>query len=355
MTDSGEFPGDTVEIGTVYLIDAATNTVTATVPVGNYPKEVAVSPDGTKVYVTNEGDSEISTVSVIDTATNTVTATVNVGARPRGIAISPDGTKAYVMNYGSNEISIIDTANDTVTATMNTENPLGIAISPDGTKVYVTNNGESVSVIDTTTNAVTASVPVGGRLDGVAVSPDGTKVYVTNGWYKGDDGPYYALEIGTVSVIDTATNAITATVSVGHLPLGVAVSPDGTKVYVANFGSANISVIDTETNTVTASVNVGSMPSRLAVTPTLEPVLPAANFSASPTVGKAPLTVTFTDQSTGSPTAWCWKFGDKSISTDQNPVHTYMKAGKYTVSLTVENEEGKDTKKISKYVIVKKK
>ena len=48
---------------------------------------------------------------------------MNVGIRPRGIAVTPDGTKVYVMNYGSNEISIIDTANDTVTATVSTENP----------------------------------------------------------------------------------------------------------------------------------------------------------------------------------------------------------------------------------------
>ena len=83
---------------------------------------------------------------------------------------------------------------------------------------------------------------------------------------------------------------------------------------------------------------------------------PVASLSASPTTGKAPLTVTFTDLSTGSLTSWYWNFGDKSTSTDQNPVHTYKKAGKYTVSLTVKNEAGKeDTKKISKYIIVKKK
>ena len=281
VTDSWE--GDTVEIGTVSVIDTATNNVTASVNVGVGPQGVAVSPDGTKVYVTNEGSDTgaISTVSVIDTATNTVTATVNVGIRPRGIAVTPDGTKVYVMNYGSNNISIIDTANDTVTATVNAENPWGIAISPDRTKVYVTNNGENVSVIDTATNTVTGTVSVGGLLDGVAVSPDGTKVYVTNGWYKGDDGPYYALDIGTVSVIDTATNTITATVGVGSIPSGVAVSPDGTKVYVTNFGSENVSVIDAATNTVTASVNVGSMPIGVAVTPAPEPEIQRTQITTS--------------------------------------------------------------------------
>ena len=65
--------------------------------VGSYPWGVAVSPDGTKVYVANEYGN---TVSVIDTATNTVTATVNVGSGPFGVAVNPDGTKVYVANSG---------------------------------------------------------------------------------------------------------------------------------------------------------------------------------------------------------------------------------------------------------------
>ncbi len=60
-----------------------------------------------------------------------------------------------------------------------------------------------------------------------------------------------------VSVIDTATNTVTATVTVGAFPVGVAVNPAGPRVYVANGDSANVSVIDTETNTVTATVDGG--------------------------------------------------------------------------------------------------
>jgi YVTN family beta-propeller protein len=61
------------------------------------------------VYVTNSGDN---TVSVIDTATNTVTATVKVGYYPDGIAVSPDRTRVYVTNYNSNTTSVIDTASN---------------------------------------------------------------------------------------------------------------------------------------------------------------------------------------------------------------------------------------------------
>ncbi len=65
--------------------------------------------------------------------------------------------------------------------------------------------------------------------------------------------------------------------------------------------------------------------------------VPVAAFSASPTSGYAPLTVKFTDKSTGSLTSWKWSFGDGTYSTQKNPSHTYSKAGKYTVSLTVKN------------------
>ncbi|WP_292373866.1 MULTISPECIES: PKD domain-containing protein [unclassified Methanosarcina] len=85
------------------------------------------------------------------------------------------------------------------------------------------------------------------------------------------------------------------------------------------------------------------------------PVKPIAAFSATPTAGKAPLKVQFTDKSTNSPTSWKWSFGDGTYSTAKSPAHTYSKKGKYTVSLTVKNAAGSNTKTISGYVIVKSK
>jgi YVTN family beta-propeller protein len=64
----------------------------------------------------------------------------------------------------------------------------------------------------------------------------------------------------TVSVIDTASNAVTATVAVGNEPFGVAVNPAGTRAYVTNISGNNVSVIDTATNAVTATVSVGGSP-----------------------------------------------------------------------------------------------
>ncbi|WP_011308636.1 PKD domain-containing protein [Methanosarcina barkeri] len=79
---------------------------------------------------------------------------------------------------------------------------------------------------------------------------------------------------------------------------------------------------------------------------------PVAEFSASPTSGKTPLKVKFTDTSTGSPTSWFWNFGDGSKSFHQNPIHKYSKAGTYTVNLTVKNTKGKNTVTKTQYIKV---
>ena len=324
-------------LGTVSVIDTAINKVSATVPVGyKYsPLGVAVTPDGTKAYV---ADRDINYVSVIDTGTKTITATVNVGKEPWEIAVSPDGKKVYVANHLSNTISVIDTAINTVTATVNVGiGPRGVAVDPNGTKVFVT-NGESnnVSVIDTATNTVNASMPVGRYPLGIAVSPDGKKVYVTNNYDN------------YVSVIDTATNTVTAKVNIGSNPIGVSVTPDGTKVYVTNSNSNSVSVIDTATNKVTATLDkfLGIYPAAFGqfIGPLpVQPVLPVANFSSNITSGFAPISVNFTDLSKNS-TGWNWDFGDGNNSTEQNPVHTYSTAGSYNVTLAATNANGTDSK-----------
>ncbi|WP_226990689.1 PKD domain-containing protein [Methanosarcina acetivorans] len=83
--------------------------------------------------------------------------------------------------------------------------------------------------------------------------------------------------------------------------------------------------------------------------------LPVAKFTATPTSGDSPLTVQFTDESTGSPTAWAWDFdNDGNVdSTEQNPSYTYSDAGIYTVKLTVSNENGSDVLEILEMITVK--
>ena len=82
------------------------------------------------------------------------------------------------------------------------------------------------------------------------------------------------------------------------------------------------------------------------------PVAPVASFTGTPTSGTAPLTVNFTDASTGSPTSWSWTFGDGGTSTAQNPSRTYTAAGTYTVALTVANAAGNNTLTRTGYITV---
>jgi len=205
-------------------------------------------------YVAHQGSNN---VSVINTAANTVGHTVTVGAQPEGIAITPDGDFAYVTNSNWSNVSVINTATNTVIATVTVGNrPRGIAIRPDGAFAYVANwSSDSVSVINTTTNTVIATVAVGDVPFGIAITPDGAFAYVTN------------FSSNNVSVINTATNTLHTTVTVGFQPSGVAVTPDGAYAYVTNISSHNVSVINTATNTVVATVTVGLGPAGIAIMP----------------------------------------------------------------------------------------
>jgi YVTN family beta-propeller protein/autotransporter-associated beta strand protein len=131
------------------------------------------------------------------------------------------------------------------------------AQAQQGPFVYVPNSGDgTVSVIDTPTNAVApTAITVGLSPVAAAVRGDESLVYITN------------FSSNTVSVINAATNTVVATIPVGNFPQLVAVSPDGTRAYVANQGSDTVSVINTATNTVVATIPAGSQPVGPAVTP----------------------------------------------------------------------------------------
>jgi YVTN family beta-propeller protein len=111
---------------------------------------------------------------------------------------------------------------------------------------------------------------------------------------------------------------------VGGSPIGLAVTPDGKKVYVANSnisGNSTLSVIDTSNDTVSATVNIET-PGRIAIIPEPEPVFPVANFSSNVSEGFAPLATKFNDLSENA-TVRNWDFGYNMCSTARNPVHTY--------------------------------
>ena len=105
----------------VYVVDTARKAVTATIPVGVRPVSVAVTPDASRVYVSNyNGSASITSVSVIDAASNTVLTDIPLpsGVAPSGVSVHPDGDWVYVASYSTGVVFVIDAASNTIVNTV---------------------------------------------------------------------------------------------------------------------------------------------------------------------------------------------------------------------------------------------
>ncbi len=240
--------------GSVVVINTASNLPVATITTGSGTRYVAVSPDGTRVYASN---FDANTVSVIDAASNTVVATVTVGNRPSGIAVSPTGSFAYVTNENSNDFSVIDTTTNTVIATTSVggtgvgEQPHAVAFHPTAPKAYVMNTAtNNFSIINTTTHGRAANRSIGDNTNAVVFNAAGTRAYIA--------------ALGTV-VIDNATNNPLGTINGGAGPRGIAITPDGARVFVTNRFDGTVSAIDAATQSVIGTIPVGSFPEGIAI------------------------------------------------------------------------------------------
>ncbi len=196
-----------------------------------------------------------------------------LGSLPTASALSPDGRQLLVLNAGDsvNSVQVIDTATRQVTQTISYIPPEGVygavAFSPDGTRAYASAGGdEKIRVYSVAGGRLTEGAPI--RLPaknpagqpvnmypaGLAVTPDGSRLVVADQMAD------------AASVIDLATGQI-STVGAGHNPYGVAISPDGGTAYVSNQGASTVSVLDISGGTpqVTKTITVGTHPNRLAV------------------------------------------------------------------------------------------
>jgi len=280
---------------TVSVIDTATRTVVATVPVVAGPHGMSVTPDGRRVFVS--GDSA-SGVSVIDTANDRVIQTIEVGKSPHGVAMTPDGKTLLVGVYGDNRVAFVDVASNAVVATVAVPNPHAIAIRQDGKTAYVASQEPgkfALVVVDIESRSVLRSVALEKAPRDPEFSYDGKVLYFTLAGVNAIElldprtdkvvaevptgvSPHLAklyrgAMVGAAVVqgpselqlFDPLANKMVRAIAVGREPHWQA-SNDGKIVYVTNEGSNDVTAVDLGTGQ-TATIPVGTAPRKVVVQP----------------------------------------------------------------------------------------
>jgi len=278
---------------TVSVIDVATNTEVAVIPVVHDPFAVAATPDGGKVFVSSVSSGVIS---VIDTSTNTVTSLFVGDFTVFAPAVTPDGqflwvgTTAGIVVFRTSDLGFVDMipaiaaglAFDPATklaygisiGEVNVMNwstrdlfapipvqtgnyqilpPQPIALAPRSSILWATGGfGSPLTAIFRLTAAVVGTVPMGLSTDNVAIAPDGSKVFVTDGFSN------------TVNILSLSTFAVDpAPISVVG-PAALAVTPDSASLYVVS-GAGTVSAFSTATKALTATIPVGAQPAGIAL------------------------------------------------------------------------------------------
>jgi YVTN family beta-propeller protein len=308
----------------VSVVDGSSNRLNGVIPVSYAPVGLALSSDGSTLFVSCNSGKQIS---VIDTASSRVTVVLPLNAAPGACALTPDGKLLYVVYPTLNQVAVIDSGSTAIfSALMRSRQadtrsrrpedigrsqwiavsqliavgsrPSNLVVSPDGKHVYVCNlYGSSISVIDVASQTVSLTFATGNGPRAVAVSPDGrilvanqngntvtihdpstgATLHVIAGFVYPDsvavlpDGSRAYVVNGnssSVSVMDLKTYAVMAIVPTGSsvLPVAIALSADGSRAYVTNQQGCSLTVIDTTTNTVAASlVRVGVYPVNVTV------------------------------------------------------------------------------------------
>lgn len=215
----------------VYKIDTTTFTIVAVIPTGSVPKFMAISPDGSRLLVSNWCGFD---VTIVDLATDTPITRVHAGRHPRGIAITADSRTAYVAVMGDATILRLDLSTNTVVGTVGDvgTTPRHLLLSPDGRYLYVSNHRQNlVRKIDLAANRTIGTASTGTETRSMAIADDGESLYVVN------------YQDGTVSKVRTSDMEILQTLPTGVHPVGITYDPATRQVWVANYaGSLSVFV-----------------------------------------------------------------------------------------------------------------
>ena len=203
------------------------------------PYDATMTPDGSEVWVP---DATGDHVVVIDVATNTITHTIPVGEYPNSVVFIDDGSTALVSARDGDYVTLIKTSDYSVTDSLYVltgsggtyDGPGNMALDPVSKNIYALDwYDDTLYEIDENASTVLRSVDIGSSAWQLVVDPGGVYVYVTD---RATD---------QVRVIDRATLTEVTTVAVGDDPWGIDVTLDGSKLVVACEDDSNVYVIDT--------------------------------------------------------------------------------------------------------------
>jgi PQQ-dependent catabolism-associated beta-propeller protein len=242
------------------VIDPATGKSLRRIPLGDEPEAFDLSPDGKTIYVSNEDEGALS---IVDAATGKVMQSVKVGKEPEGVKVSADGKTVYVTSEVASMVHVIDAASGKLVKNIPVgKRPRRIAITPDGRELWVTNELDaSVSIVSTATQAVVATLKLemkGARREdvtpvGIQITPDGKRAFVALG------------RANHVAFIDVPGRKVTDLVLVGKRAWNVTLDKAGARLYVVNGLSDDVTVVDVAAAKPIKSIPVGRVPYGLAI------------------------------------------------------------------------------------------
>ena len=247
----------------IAFIDPKTDTLITRIPLGQYTNAhmAMLTPDGKKLLVTG---TERERFLIVDPVTGTVEHTIITGKGPEHFDVSPDGRRAFVGNIEDSTVSMIDVQEGReVQRVPGFHAPHGFSVLPDSSKVYVSNLGaHEIAVLDARSGQIVKRLAVGNVGQVAARDPrrylSAIKGIVHPTLTK--DGAFvYAADsdAGVLAIINTKTDQVVKTLTVGTQPWRAYHSPDGRWMLVPNNGEATVTVIDTTSQTIVAKLNTG--------------------------------------------------------------------------------------------------